>query len=154
MSELRAGFNRRRFVTQGAAAAFAGSAVPWAMASRPSAGKGHPHHSLNQPKPMPSPIPGTIPTGLPAGHPLEFVHWFLPGPTSAFTPVLGLQGMGVNVEPSTITDYKGFTAFAVLAGEAKGNDGNNYAVEFDLRIMEGRYRAADGTQHHGAFGFF
>lgn len=151
MGNLQIGVNRRRFVTQGAAAAFAGTAAPWALATRPSLVRGPPNR---KPKPLPSPIPGQIPTGLPAGHPLEFVHWFLPGPTSAFTPVLGLQGMGVNVEPSTITDYRGFTAFAVLAGEAKGNDGNTYAVEFDVRIMEGQYQASDGTRHHAAFGFF
>lgn len=100
-------------------------------------------------QPAPSPIPG----GGDAP-PVGFIHWFLPGPEDAVTPFFGLPGGGLDVEPSLITDYKGFTAFAVLAGQAKGSDGMTYNVEFDLRIMKGRYRAADGSRHHGTFGFF
>lgn len=90
--------------------------------------------------------------GLPA--PLDFVHIFLPGPTDATTPFLGLPGEGLDVEPSTITDFRGRTAFAVLSGRARGNDGKNYNVEFDVRVIEGRYVAADGSRNYGAFGFF
>ena len=154
MRKLNSSLSRRRFVTKGATAAIAGSVAPWGFASSDRGYGGAPHHSRRKTKPIPNPIPGQIPTGLPSGHPLEFVHWFLPGPTNAFTPVLGLQGMGLDVEPSTITDFSGFTAFAVLAGEAKGSDGKTHAVEFDLRIMEGRYRAADGSEQNAAFGFF
>jgi hypothetical protein len=61
--------------------------------------------------------------------------------------------MGLDVEPSTLTDFRGFTAFAVLAGEAKASDGRTYACEFDVRVMEGDYIATDGSRQSGAFAF-
>ncbi len=87
---------------------------------------------------------------------LLIIHFFLPGPEDAVTPIIGLHGMGLDVEPSTLTDFKGFTAFAVLAGRqaAEGSDGKTYDVEFDLRVMEGEYIAADGSHQRGAFAFF
>jgi hypothetical protein len=105
---------------------------------------------LWQALPAPSPIPG----GFDAGPPLGFLHIFLPGPEDARTPFFGIPGEGLDVEPSTITDFKGFTAFAVVAGQAEGSDGKTYNVEFDLRVMEGEYIAEDGSHHRGAFAFF
>ena len=87
---------------------------------------------------------------LPA--PLDFIHWFLPGPDGATTPIIGLPAMGLNVEPSTLTDFDGYTAFAVVSGEAEGSDGNNYGVEFDVRVMQGKYRV-DSKTYHGTFAF-
>ena len=101
-------------------------------------------------KPLPKPISGGFDSGDPN---VGFVHLFLPGPTDAVTPVLGLQGEGLDVEPSTITDFEGFTAFAVLAGEARANDGNTYPVELDVRVMEGKYIAENGKTANGAFAF-
>ncbi len=100
--------------------------------------------------PLPRPIPGGIDTGDPR---VGFIHWFLPGPTDATTPVLGLPGFGLDVEPSTITDFKGFTAYAVLAGEATDQDGQTYPCEFDVRVMEGRYLDEQGDEHRAAFAF-
>ena len=94
------------------------------------------------------------PRGFEAGPPVGFVHLFLPGPTTAVTPFFGFPGEGLDVEPSPMTNFKGFTAFAVLAGHAEGSDGKTYNVEFDLRVMEGEYQAQDGSHHRGAFGFF
>jgi hypothetical protein len=62
--------------------------------------------------------------------------------------------MGLDVEPSTITNFTGFTAFAVLAGQAEGSDGKIYNVEFDLRVMEGEYVAEDESLQQGTFAFF
>ncbi len=50
--------------------------------------------------------------------------------------------------------FQGFTAFAVLSGQATGSDGKTYNVEFDVRVMEGEYIAEDGSHQRGTFGFF
>ena len=139
--------DRRHFLAAGAAAA-AGSMGGLGIARPASAKTG-----LQRALAVPSPIPGGV-EGIP-GHPvLDFIHWFLPGPTDATTPFNGLPGFGLDVEPSLIIDYKGVTAFAVLSGRARGSDGNPYNVEFDVRVMEGEYVAADGSHQRGAFGFF
>lgn len=39
-------------------------------------------------------------------------------------------------------------------GKPRAADGKTYNVEFDLRVMEGKYVAEDGSHHRGAFGFF
>ena len=75
---------------------------------------------------------------------MGFIHWFLPGP----------QGLGLDVEPSLITNYTGFTAFTLLAGQAEGSDGNTYDVRSDLRVMQGEYVVEDGSHHQGTFAFF
>jgi hypothetical protein len=62
--------------------------------------------------------------------------------------------MGLDVEPSTMTNFKGFTAFTVLGGQAEGSDGKTYNVESDLRVMEGEYVAEDGSRQQGTFAFF
>ena len=102
------------------------------------------------PLPVPSPIPG----GIDAPPPVGFIHGFVPGPESSSTPFAGLPGMGLDVEPSTLTNFKGFTVFAVLSGQATGSDGKSYNVEFDVRVMEGEYVAEDGSHQRGTFGFF
>lgn len=53
-----------------------------------------------------------------------------------------------------MTDYRGFTAYSVMAGEALGSDGATYDVEFDVRVMDGAYVAEDGSRNHGTFAFF
>ncbi|MDJ0757270.1 MAG: twin-arginine translocation signal domain-containing protein [Ardenticatenaceae bacterium] len=98
--------------------------------------------------PVPSPIPGGI-----DAPPVGFIHWFLPGPTDAMTPFLSLPGFGLDVEPSTLTNFKGFTTFAVISGQATGSDGKTYNVEFDVRVMDGEYVAEDGSHQYGTFGF-
>jgi hypothetical protein len=135
---------RRLLVGTGAAAAVVGSVGAVGRVKPASATE------LRRAKPAPLPIPG----GFDAGPPVGFVHAFLPGPVGSFTPFFRLPGGGLDVEPSTLTNFKGFTAFAVLAGQAEGSDGKTYNVEFDLRIMEGEYIAEDGSHHRGAFGFF
>lgn len=66
-------------------------------------------------------------------------------------PFTGIQLMGLDVEPSVITGYKGFTALAFHAGTATGSDGKQYDLETDMRAMEGTYVAEDGSRQRGLF---
>jgi hypothetical protein len=66
-------------------------------------------------------------------------------------PFTGVELQGLNVEPSTITDFRGTTALAYHIGEARGSDGNTYDLETDIRVMDGRYVAVDGTTRRGTF---
>jgi len=141
---------RRQLLARAGSSALAISAGALGVASLAAAGNDDDDDDdLRRAKPAPLPIPGGV-----DARPIGFIHWFLPGPEDRVTPFLEIPGFGLDVEPSLMTDYKGFTAFAVLAGQAKGSDGNTYNVEFDLRVMDGRYRAEDGSRQRGTFGFF
>ena len=85
----------------------------------------------------PVPIPGGLAPGL---------HVYLPGPVE-----LGFGGE--DHEPSTITNFKGFSAIGYFAGQTVGSDGKTYDMFHDMRIYDGKYVAADGTIHRGTFGF-
>lgn len=135
---------RRRLLAGAGAAAVVGSIGTVGLARSASA------RGLGRAMPAPAPIPG----GTDTGPLLGFIHWFLPGPTDAVTPFNNLPGFGLDVEPSTLTNFKGFTAYSVISGQAKGSDGKPYNVEFDVRVMEGEYIAEDGSRNRGTFGFF
>ena len=98
--------------------------------------------------PAPKPIPGG--NQIPGG---PLLHVFLPGPEDVTLPFTGAQLQGLDVEPAVITDYRGFTALAYLAGSATGSDGKQYNLEADMRAMEGTYVASDGSRQRGLFGF-
>ena len=66
-------------------------------------------------------------------------------------PFTGVTLQGLDVEPSTLTDFHGASAVAFHVGEAKGSDGHTYNLETDIRVMEGKYVAVDGTTRHGSF---
>ena len=83
--------------------------------------------------------------------PYDFIHEFLPGPKGVVLPFTGVPLQGLNVEPSTITDFKGATALAYHVGKAKGSDGKTYNLETDIRVMEGRYVSVEGTRRQGTF---
>ena len=117
---------------QGAEAAARGSRGAVARAQAASAA------ALRRALPAPLPIPGGEDDPL-----VGFIHWFLPGP----------QGRGLDVEPSLITNFTGFTAFTLLAGQAEGSDGKTYDVHSDLRVMQGEYVTEDGSHHQGTFAF-
>ena len=70
---------------------------------------------------MPLPGGGEAPVGVVHG-------WFVPGPEGTVTPIIGIPGLGLDVEPSLITDFMGFTAFAIVAGQAEGSDGKTYSL--------------------------
>ena len=142
---LRIG-RRRLLVGTGAAAAAAAvvGSVGTVGLVRPASAT-----ELRRAKPAPSPIPG----GDDVGPPVGVIHVFGPGPEDRVTPFNGIPGEGLDVEPSTITNFKGFTVDAVLSGQAEGSDGKIYNVECDVRVMEGEY-IAEGSRHRGAFGLF
>jgi hypothetical protein len=103
-------------------------------------------HDLLRTPPAPKPIPGG--TQIPGG---PLLHIFLPGPTNVTLPFTGLTLEGLNVEPSTITDFNGFTALAYIVGSARASDGRTYNMEVDLRVFEGRYVGETGSRHEGTF---
>jgi hypothetical protein len=92
-------------------------------------------------RPDPVPIPGGL--QVPGG---PLVHVFAPGP-----PAFGF--MGLDVDPSTITNFNGFSMLAYLGGTATDADGHPYDLQADMRAYRGTYVAADGTTHQGTFGF-
>ena len=137
----------RRGLLAGAAAVTAGTLV----GPQPASASGSQSNSTELPKgPAPKPIPGGVDSGDPN---VGFIHWWLPGPTDATTPIIGLAGFGLDVDPSTITDFDGDVAMAVVAGSVVGSDGETYACEFDVRAMKGDFIAETGKKRHGAFAF-
>ncbi len=75
------------------------------------------------------------------------IHVFAPGPKS-----LGFQGK--DIEPSTMTDFRGFEAMAYINGTATDSEGNSYVIGFsDMRVYSGTYVGVDGQRHHGTFAF-
>jgi hypothetical protein len=133
--------DRRSFLL-GTAGPLAGLAVTFA---RPGMSQATVPKHIKAPLPAPTPIPG--------GPVIESVsiHEFLAGPADITLPISGLQLEGLNVEPSTITDFMGFTALAYLAGTVTGSDGITYNLESDIRVMEGEYVGEDGEHHNGTF---
>jgi hypothetical protein len=134
--------DRRGFIL-GTAGALAAAGLAGPLAEPASA------RSRRRVVPSPEPIPGGLPVGLPP--PYDLIHLFLPGPPSVTLPFSGSQLQGVDVEPTTITDFEGMTAMAYLTGTAKGSDGHEYGLEVDLRVSEGEYVTADGSHERGAF---
>jgi hypothetical protein len=134
--------SRRSLFKYGAAA----GAVATVAGATPAAAADS--HRVPRVLPAPKPIPGGI--QIPGG---PLLHVFLPGPEDVTLPFTGSQLQGLDVEPSVITDYRGFTALAYVAGTATGSDGQRYNLEADMRAMEGDYVATDGTRQRGLFAF-
>lgn len=102
-----------------------------------------PSSSRNVDRPVsiaPVPLPGgdIVP---PLG---GLVHVFFPGPTT-------IGDDGIDIEPITITNFRGFSAVAMLAGTATDGMGNSFTVATDFRVMQGEYLSADGKNHRGTF---
>lgn len=135
--------DRRKFLA-GSAGAAATAGVASVLGPGVALASGHDTPLV----PTPNPIPGGLPVGLPA--PYDTVHIFLPGPPDVTLPFSGLGLMGLDVEPSTITNFRGRAALAYLVGEARGSDGTTYGLEVDIRAFEGRYRT-NGRATEGTF---
>jgi hypothetical protein len=138
-------FGRRRFVAGAIGAATAGGvagSLAWPHASPARTDRG------DAPLPEPKPIPGGI--QIPDG---PLLHVFVPGPETVTLPFTGLTLQGLNTEPSTITDFRGFTALAYVVGTATDNEGRAYNLEADIRAYQGAYIAANGSRRFGHFGF-
>jgi len=95
------------------------------------------------PLPQPSPIPLT-PLGI---------HINAPGPMTTTLPFSGLTLFGLDVDPSAITDYSGFTALAYPVGTARGSDGQKYLLEGDMRVFSGQYTPTGGQPREATWGF-
>jgi hypothetical protein len=135
---------RRAALRYGAAAA-ATAAVTSAL---PALAQPAYAHGTADVLPQPKPIPGG--TQIPGG---PLIHVFAPGPPEITLPFTGVHLQGLDVDPSVITDYSGFSAVAFHVGTAAGNDGKRYNLETDIRVMDGSYVAADGSRRRGVFGF-
>jgi hypothetical protein len=94
----------------------------------------------------PKPIPGGF--NIP-----PVIHVFAPGDPAVTLPFTGLTPGGFDVEPATLTDFKGFSAVAFHVGTATGRDGTAYNLETDLRTFRGNYVDATGTRRFGTFAF-
>ena len=143
------GISRRRFIHTAAAGATA-LAFGSGISSRALARDDHKGHG--EPLPEPKPIPGELDLSeLGVEPPYDFIHQFSPGPKGVVLPFTKVPLAGLNVEPSTITDFDGASVLAYHAGKAKGSDGKTYNLETDIRVMEGRYVSVEGTRRHGTF---
>jgi hypothetical protein len=60
---------------------------------------------------------------------------------------------GFDVDPSTITDFRGFSALAFHVGSATGSDGATYDLETHMTVEQGGYIASDGIRRFGTFSF-
>ena len=84
-----------------------------------------------------------------------------PRPTTATTTINGVtfhfDSFGPGVDPSSITDFKGFVGVADVRGKgtARNPDGSVETLLFDtdMRFMKGVYLGRDGAVHRGTFGF-
>jgi hypothetical protein len=138
---LGAEVHRRRLLAGTATLAGAALAASLTRPDTAEAARGE-----GDPLPAPRPIPGG--TQVPNG---PLVHIFLPGPTNVTLPFTGLPLEGLDVEPSTITDFRGFTALAYTVGSARGNDGRRFNLECDMRMFDGTYVAETGARREGTF---
>ena len=142
------GFSRRRFIhaAAGATALAFGSGLSSRALARDD-DNGH-----DEPLPEPKPIPGELDLSeLGVKPPYDFIHQFSPGPKGVVLPFTKVPLQGLNVEPSTITDFDGASVLAYHAGKARGSDGKTYNLETDIRVMEGRYVSVEGTRRQGTF---
>jgi hypothetical protein len=134
----------RRAIVQGAVGTVAGLA---AGVSAPEAALAGDHDSRELPVP-PEPIPGGIELA-----PGQVIHVWAPGPTDVTLPFTGTPLQGLDVEPTTIHDFNGFSAVAFHTGTARGRDGTRYDLETDLRAFHGTYIDRTGRRRFGTFGF-
>jgi hypothetical protein len=84
-----------------------------------------------------------------------------PRPTTATTTINGVAfhftSFGPGVDPSSITDFKGFVGVADVrgSGTATNPDGSVETLLFDtdMRFMKGVYVGQDGAVHRATSGF-
>jgi hypothetical protein len=135
----------RRAVLHGTAGVAAGFAA--AVAAPPGA-FGHDHGHRHAPPVPPEPIPGGIELA-----PGQVIHVWAPGSTDVTLPFSGATPQGLDVEPTTIRDFKGFSAVAFHVGTATADDGTRYDLETDVRAFQGTYVDRTGKRRFGTFGF-
>ena len=144
MAKFRAGgvLDRRRFVLTTAGSVTGGVA---SLAWPSTAGAAGSPSSSRRVQAAPNPIPGGIELA-----PGSVIHVFGAGDPAVTLPFTGITLQGLDVEPSTITDFNGSSAVAYHVGRARASDGTTYNLETDIRAFEGEY-VADGEVRHGSF---
>lgn len=138
------GLDRRRFILGTAGAAAGGSvatALGWPRVAGAALSETGDDGRL---LPLPEPIASVIDPGLP-------IHIQIPGPTDVTLLYSQTTLFGLNLERTTVGNFKGGTAFGYLLGTASGSDGQEYGLELDIRVSEGQYRAANGSVNRGLF---
>lgn len=137
--------SRRGFVKTAATAAAGVTAATLAGPARTAAWGGEHHQRAVVP---PKPIPGgvTLPNGTP-------VHVWPAGDPAVRLPFTHSALRGLDVDPSTITDFSGFSGLAYHVGTATGSDGATYNLESHMTVHQGSYVASDGTRRFGTFSF-
>ena len=144
-STYGASISRRRFV-QTATAAAAG--VTGATLARPPRAAAWHREADRQAVVPPTPIPGGV---TPPNH--TQIHLWPAGDPTVTLPFSHGTLKGFDFDPSTITDFRGFSALAYHAGTATGSDGATYNLESHMTVLRGRYIAADGILRFGTFSF-
>jgi hypothetical protein len=99
---------------------------------------------------VPTPPPNPIPGGFDLGPPVGVLHVFAPGDPSITLPFTGVTLEGFDVEPATLTDFRGSSAVAFHVGTATDSEGNAYNLETDIRAFEGEY-VLGGVTYRGSF---
>jgi len=137
--------SRRRFVQVAATAAAGVTGATLARPARSAAScGGHEHDVLAAPKPIPGGV--VLPDGT-------RIHVWPAGDPAVTLPFTGGTLKGFDADPSTITDFRGFSAIAYHVGSAIGSDGATYDLETHMTALQGTYVAADGTRRFGTFAF-
>lgn len=146
---LPAGAISRSTFIRGLAGGLAVAAAGGPLTPFPAmAGEREEEEDENEVQAVPKPIPGGLDIS-PATPP--FIHVHGPGPKNLVLPFSEAKGEGLDVEPSTITDFKAVVAMAYHVGSATGSDGKTYNLETDVRAFQGEFIAADETHHRGTF---
>jgi hypothetical protein len=138
--------DRRRFVLT-AAGTISGGIASLGTPSAAAAAAAGPAAPARRASPAPNPIPGGIQLA-----PGVVIHVFAPGDPAITLPFSGVTLQGLDVEPTTITDFNGSSAVAFHVGTARARDGRTYNLETDIRAFEGEY-VAGGAVQRGSFAF-
>ena len=138
--------SRRRFVQTAAVAAAGVTGSLAGPAGSAAWGGADDHHdrAVVPPKPIPGGV--TLPNGTQ-------IHVWPAGDPTVTLPFSHSHPLGFDYDPSTITDFRGFSAIAYHAGTAIGSDGGTYNLETHMTALKGTYVATDGTRRFGTFSF-
>ena len=133
--------DRRRFVLTAAGTVGSVASLAWPRATDAAVSPSSTKHRVQ----VPSPIPGGIELA-----PGVVIHVWGPGDPTVTLPFTGITLGGLDVEPTTITNFNGSTAVAFHVGSVRASDGRTYNLETDIRAFDGQY-VVDGAVHRGSF---
>jgi hypothetical protein len=129
----------------GTAAALASATLASPMVVQADSDDDDDRKGRRTPLPQPAPIPGGLAPG--------FQVW-APGTPGVTLPFSHFPLPGLNFDPSSMTNFDGFTALAYPTGGARGSDDKTYNLEGDMRIFSGKYvPLGGGAVREGSFAF-